>query len=212
VVAPVAEMARAGNLRALQVLAGLKQPSAREPLTDIAAKAAGVTLQLALAGLAKHWAEQSVPLFKDALTNADKKIVSIAIRGLGKSKDPEAAPLLLPLLNSPDFSVKYSVTAALATVPPGPHAPKYLEAILSTTDPSAVASLSQALIKHKWNDPKTIPRLIEKLKQGKGDERYSLMQLLRHLSHDALGPATWEEYDQNPAGWVQQWVNWGGKK
>ena len=40
---------------------------------------------------------------------------------------------------------------------------------------------------------------------------YQVIRLLRHLSGDAMGPATSVEFYKDRAGWVRRWAEWGRK-
>jgi HEAT repeat protein len=204
-------LAGQGNLRAVQVLAGYKDASALAPLTDLANKTTATSLRLALGGLANHWAEKSVPVFKKYLDDPDKRVKSVALRGLGNSKDSAVVPLVLPLLDHKDYEVQDAARFALEQLPPGPHADKYLDRIL-TGDERSTYILVQALIRHKWEDKTAIPRLADKLQSSKGAQRFQIIRLLRHLSNNAMGPDTWDEFERNPDDWVRRWREWAAKQ
>jgi hypothetical protein len=67
-------------------------------------------------------------------------------------------------------------------------------------------------VKAKWQDKTAAGEIARNLERSKGDKRYHLMRLLRHLSGDAMGPADFAEFDQDADGWARRWAEWAAKQ
>jgi hypothetical protein len=201
-------MARAGNLRALQVLAGCTGPFVKGPLTALAREAKGTAQVIALDGLSRHWPEGNADLFKAALQSPSGSLVEIALRGLKKSSKENPVPLLVPLLASADMQVRRDAAGGLQDLDPGAYAGRYLEAILATDDVQMASSLVTALIDHKWKDPAASARLCTRLAQDDDSMRFQVIRLLRHLSGNAMGPEDYSTYYQDADGWAKKWGEW----
>jgi HEAT repeat protein len=107
------QLARSGNLRAVQVLAGNPQEAAFVALGALAQNGSEAQVFIALDGLAQRWARQSVSVFRDLLKNANSLIVQKAIEGLGNSGDAAAIAWLDPLRDSTDAEIRKAVKLAL---------------------------------------------------------------------------------------------------
>ncbi len=202
-----------GNLRALQVLAGSSNESVQQPLTAAAGKAQGAALHIALDGLMRNWAAKSFDSFAAHLNDPDVKIVGVAVIGLREGKSAKAAALLEPLLNHQESSIRSDVATALAELPCEEAAPRIAEALLASSEPSVVSSLSTALLNAKWKDPKAIHKLGEKLAATPDEStRFELVRLLRSQSGDAMGPKDYDEFAGDAAGWTRKWVDWAAKQ
>ena len=208
----VVELAQSGHVPALLVLARCTFEQARDPLLRIAKTASGNALEIALGGLASHWPRESVEHFKTALNSSSTEIVRTAARGLGRSQDSSAVPLLLPLLQHSDRSTRFTAADALETLDPGANASQLLNTILATDDDQIAARLATGLINHKWRDKQTIASLSEKLATAKGAIRYQYIRLLRHLSDNAQGPATYPEFEDKADEWSQKWIGWAAQR
>ncbi|MEW6367156.1 MAG: HEAT repeat domain-containing protein [Acidobacteriota bacterium] len=209
----IESLARQGNLRALQVLAASKEAAAKAPLEAIARQAKGTQLVIALNGLSRRWPEGSAELFKAALKEPDAVKVSIAVRGLKKSvSDADLVALLVPLLAHANEEVRAEASDGLSGLDPGAQAPRYFDAILSTADSQVAVDLVTALIDHKWKDQSAVPRLAAKLAKGDNDMKYQTIRLLRHLSGDAMGPADYTDFNNDPDEWVRKWKEWCASK
>lgn len=208
----LSRMARGGNLRALQVLAGYKHKSAQAPLRQIVRTGSQPQLGIALAGLADNWSATSVDLFRTALRAPDREIRQIAIRGLGSSKDAAAVPLLLPLLKTNKDDVSYQVVSALGQLPVGSYAPQFVEALLVTDENNVASGLVTCLIDSGWKDRSAIRRLGNKLKGSKDDMRFPMIRLLRHLSGNVMGPESYAEYNERAAEWFRRWCEWASRQ
>lgn len=227
------ELACAGNLRAVQVLAGSANESVRGPLAEIAQSKAGTALHIALDGLRNHWAAASVDVFAKYLNHQDEQIVGIAIDGLRKSKNRRAAVLLLPLLTQPEVSLSRRAAWALCGIPLDDALPRIAEALFQADDGMLIDDLAKALILAGWDDRTAVPRLGHKLAQIRGGEpsaaptymggmanmsdfeeqgRYPIVRLLRALSGETMGPKDRNEFDQDPEGWVRKWVDWARRQ
>jgi HEAT repeat protein len=206
-------LAKAGNLRALQVLAGSKNTSAKAALIDLAKEAKeAAALRIALQGLQTNWAKDAFEVFAKYLDHNDTRVVQKAVYGLQYGKDPRAAGLLVGLLKHKDQGIRSSVSWALNSLPLGKAASPVAQALADATDDSLTSSLVSALIKAGWKDGKLAGKLGRKLKAAKGYTQYDLIRLLRHLSGNALGPKDYSEYSKDQAGWVRKWVDWAAKQ
>ncbi len=114
----LSKLARKGNERAAQVLAGLQSVSAMFALREIVqSSAADERLQfIAIDGLAQWWAPQSVEILNELLTKrppTNKWILQRAIEGLGRSGDPAVVPTVKSFVTHEDRDVRQAATNAL---------------------------------------------------------------------------------------------------
>jgi HEAT repeat protein len=205
-------LAKGGNLRALQVLAGSKNASVKAALIDLAKEAKEAALRIALQGLQTNWAKDAFEVFVKYLGHSDTRVVQKAVYGLQNGKDPRAAGLLVALLKHKDQGIRSSVSWVLNTLPLGKAASQVAQALADATDDSLTSGLVSALIKAGWKDTKLAGKLGLKLKAAKGYTQYDLIRLLRHLSGNAMGPKDYSEYSKDQAGWVRKWVDWAAKQ
>jgi HEAT repeat protein len=203
----ILERVKTGKLRPVQVLALTRLPGARPALIAFARTAQGDAYRIAISGIADRCPAEGFDLLKQAAQSFDTAIKKHACRGLGRSRKAEAIPLLIAELNHPDINVKDAASLALRELPPGPQAGAYLDAVIAATDNLILSDLTHALTNSEWNDPGAIPRIKQALQVAGGDKRYYLMQLLRHLADNAMGPETFAEFDAGPPQeWVQRWM------
>lgn len=207
----IVALARAGNLRAVQVLAQSKDESVWEPLTELSGKTTGVGLRIVMHGLSQNWPKKSADVFAKALGNPDEEVVQSAIRGLEQSKDTRTVGLLLPLLGHNKEPVRRAAGWSMQQFPAGDKIGEIAQALLKTTDDQLVAGLVKMLIDGKWQDKSAIPKLGDKLRTAKDYTRYEVIRLLRHLSNNAMGPNNSTEYYQDPEGWARKWIDWAKK-
>jgi len=82
-------------------------------------------------------------------------------------------------------------------------------AAAASTDDRVTSDLMGALVRAKSTDPKAVRRIGERLAKCKDEfsARY-LVQLLRLISGNAMGPKDYAEYDGDPKGWIHKWVDW----
>lgn len=205
-------LARQGNLRALQVLAGSPDEAARAPLTERAVAGQPVERLIALNGLASNWPRQSLAVFQTALTSDQPEVVVVAALGLARSNEPTAIPALLAVLKSPDSKVRGSVAAALESLPANRYTAQWLDALLATDDDQVARVMVNALIRDQWRDRSQLSRLADKLMSGRGDLRYQIIRLLRHLAGNPMGPKDYFEYQENADGWNKKWSEWAARQ
>ncbi len=108
------ELAREGNLRAVQVLTGIPHDAALPALVGIARTGPENQVFIALDGLARRWPKQSLPAFRDALKHPNKFIVLKAIEELGDSGEPAVAGWLTPFRDNKDQDLRTAAERALA--------------------------------------------------------------------------------------------------
>jgi HEAT repeat protein len=205
----LAKLARAGNLRAMQVLAHSNDELARAPLQDLARTATGHALHVALDGLERFWAASSVDLFARGLGDPEADVVKTAVQGLRKSKDTRAPALIAPLLRHADKSVRQAAVAGLSDLKiTVPTLPVIADTLLNETNDAIAATLADVLIRAGWRDTAAIKPLGVKLEAASEYQGYGYLRLLRHLSRDAMGPATDNEFYRDQKGWTARWVSW----
>lgn len=202
---------QAGNLRALQVLAGLKGDAAKPALLDAGRTATGSARQISLEALSRRWPSEAQELFHRALGDADPNVVEIAIRGVSSGGKQAAVPALLPLCSHATSSVRWRAATAIAAAGAGEHAAGIYSTFLASEDTQVAAPLAEALIKAKWSQPGAPGTLAEKLAKAKDMMRFQVIRLLRHLSGDAMGPENVGEFFKDPGGWVEKWRQWASK-
>lgn len=207
----LSRLARQGNHQALQILCSFDRQSAFEVVSEIASRATGAELEIALDGLANKWPEKGVNQFKKALNSTEPRIVQIAIRGMERSNSGALIASLLPLLQRQDDQIVRQVNQCLSEKPPGSHAAEYVQIILSNDQSERVWGLVSSLIENNWSDPTAVKPLGKKLRIATGDMRFQIIQLLRHLSGKTMGPEGYHEYQKDAEGWTQRWVDWSAK-
>jgi HEAT repeat protein len=208
IVPTVVERAKAGRLRAVQVLANSTQPAAHAALLTFVASAQGDAYRIALAGVADRCPAKGFDLLKKATQAPQAVYKKIGARGLGKLKTPEAILALLPLLEDSDSTVRDVASLALRETPPGALAPKFVDTLITTQDTLVADDMAFAVRGSDWSDLGAVPRIKQALPGAVPIKQYFLIQVLRHLSDDAMGPETLPEFNTNQNGWVQQWLNW----
>ncbi len=114
----LAREARAGNVRALQVLTGIPNTDALFALCEIARTGADVQRFVALDGLARKWARWRPEVFEEQLKHPNKIIVVKAIQGLVNSGNPQAVKVLTPLRDNPEKEIRTAVEQALQQLQP----------------------------------------------------------------------------------------------
>ncbi len=204
-------LARSGNLRALQVLAGWPDAAARDVLLERATSAVRAERLIALDGLARHWPKQGRPVLRAAVTSSDLETVEAAIAALGATDDAREVGVLLEPLRRAEPRVRRAAASAIEKLGPGPYAAEVLAVLLETSDRACAASLVDGLVTHGWRDASTTRRIAERLAAGKGDERFELVRLLRHLSRDAMGPADFAAWKKEPERWTERWREWAAR-
>jgi HEAT repeat protein len=208
----LAARAGQGNLRALQVLAGSKQETARETLMERANGGQPAERLIALNGLASNWPRQSSAILKTALDSDQPEVVAVAALGLARSKDPAAIPALLGVLKNPDSKVRRSVAAAVESLPSNQFTAQWLDALLTTDDDQVARILVNALLRDQWRDRAQLPRLAAKLKKCRDDLGFQIIRLVRHLAGDTMGPKDYFEYQENPKEWNKKWTAWAAQQ
>src|SRR5204862_3932537 len=119
-VAALRDLAARGNLRALQVLAGSKQPAALDDLLGVVNGGdTPARVQIALAGLALNWPAAAAETFTRRLADPNPAVVRLAVLGLARSGDPAARPLIEPLLAHADPDCRLAAAAALDALASG---------------------------------------------------------------------------------------------
>ena len=64
----------------------------------------------------------------------------------------------------------------------------------------------------KIQDAKAIPMLGVKLAGAKGEMRYQVIRLLRHLSGDTMGPKVYSERQEQQDEWTWRWSEWAARR
>jgi len=209
--AEISQIASAGNLRALQVLAGSKHEAARKILVQLLPEAKGPALRIALNGLAQNWPNESVDLFVARLGDPDVEIVQTAINGLANTDNADQIPRILPLTAHENKDVCEAAAEGIEYLGARNHVPAVYAALLKTKEVSAARPLVDALISAKWKDSAEKSKLAEWLASVQGDMRYQVIRLLRHLSDNAMGPDNYSEFENGPEDWVKKWTEWAKK-
>jgi HEAT repeat protein len=117
------ELTREGNLRAVQVLAGMPHDAALAALIGVVRSGTETQVFIALDGLAQRWRQQSVRIFRDALKHPNKYIVLKAIEELGYSGDPSVASWLSPFRTNSDQDLRTAAERALEKLTGGKTTP-----------------------------------------------------------------------------------------
>jgi HEAT repeat protein len=204
-------LARAGNLRALQVLAGWNDAAARAALLEKASSASRTERLIALDGLARTWPNEGREALRVASASADVETAEAGLAGLAQTADPREVGFLLKQLERREERVRQAAASAIERLGPGPHPDEVLAAVLAASDRTCTSSLVDGLIDHEWRDPSSARRIVDRLAARSDDGRFELIRLLRHLSHNALGPEGFAEWKKEPEAWTQRWRDWAAK-
>jgi HEAT repeat protein len=215
----IENMARQGNLRALQVLARIPQDAGRNLFLSMYSTSQGAAQRIAFQGIAWKYAGQSLSLLLEAVESDDTEIQSIAIGGLGNVKDSRAVSALLKLLKGPNAEL---AARSLERSGPGEHVEAVLQELLSTNDDSISLYLVRCLEKHKFTDLKicqAVVKRLEGLEQETQDTHflspisYHLIMFLQYLSGNVMGPIDSDEYFRdNYRQWLPKWKEWCQKQ
>lgn len=204
-------LARGGNLRSLQVLAGWKDASARAVLLERAAGASRSERLIALDGLARTWPSEGRAALRAAVGSHDLETAEAGVAGLAETADAREVEFLLAQLGHREERVRRAAASAIERLGPGPHADDVLAAALATSDRPCLSHLVDGLIDHEWRDASAARRIADRLATRTGDGRYELIRLLRHLSHEAMGPEGFSEWQKEPETWIARWREWAAK-
>ena len=98
-------------VEALVRLGAAAVPSLRSTLAD---SPSGIAKQHAVWALARLESEPAKAALRETLTSADKDLVALAARALGRTADTQAGPALVPLLRHPEAHVQLAAAEALA--------------------------------------------------------------------------------------------------
>jgi HEAT repeat protein len=208
----LADMARQGNVPAIQVFAGWDSRNAHGLLLDLAAHGTGLGQRIALDSISDNWAGESRDLLRAMLLNTDPKLVCSAIKGVRNIGDKTAADALVPFLDHKNLSVSQAAAEALEKLGPGAHAQTILERILRTNDYGTAICLTDSLIKHDWHNRDAIKPIAIRLKQLKGDMGFVMIRLLRHVSNNAMGPDGYAQWNEKSDEWRKKWCDWAAKQ
>jgi len=74
-----------------------------------------------------------------------------------------------------------------------------------------LSRLVDGLIDHGWHDASAARRIADRIATRTDDGRYELIRLLRHLSHEAMGPEGFSEWQKEPETWTARWREWAAK-
>lgn len=232
VIAAVAEMAREGNVGATFVLMNSKQAQAKDVIFDLAKKELAEKghrtsrLPILLTGIAKRWPVDGHQFLSQVIKETsetetmlrqkkksifdipepDKSLlyalpdITIGIREAGSA---HFIPELTELAAFENPHVQSDSIRALVSLTPGPHTPKYKDAILGLLEyypdrigSDAVDDLVQTLIDDNWRDStqENISKIVNGMERSHNYCPFYFMRLLRHLTNNAMGPETLEEF------------------
>lgn len=200
--------AEGGNRRAASALAGMSTEAVQEPLTELASSSNEGVRQIALDALSRRWPEESFELFAAGLTSSNQSVIQASIRGIQACEDPRAFEQLLPLLSHRDESVKQSAIWAMEGLPLGDQVEELADVFLQSTDPAVIVMAAGKLLDAGWKDTNQIAEVGGKLSRVEVYQAYGLVKLLRHLTDNAIGPETDDEWYNESEEWIKRWKTW----
>lgn len=205
------DLAHKGNLCAIQVFAGWDNIYAHTMLLEIAGNGNGPGQRIALDGISENWPNESRDLLHAMLKNKNPVLVCSAIQGLKNTGDSTEIESIVPFLENNNLSISQAAASAIGELGPGKQAQTILKTLLKTDDYSIAINLSNALTEHNWKDKNAIKPLANRLKTLKGEICFPIIQLLRHLSGNALGPDGYGQWYNKQDEWKTKWCEWAAK-
>lgn len=206
------DLARKGNLRALQVLAGWENEGTRDVLLEITKNGSGLARRIALGGIAENWPNECRDVLHTMLHTTDAELTCSAIEGLGNTGDSREVDSLVSFLDNSNESIRTAASTAIGKLGPGDHASAILKIILKSDDYSLATNLTNALVGSNWSDQTVVKPLVQRLETASGDMRFQVVRLLRHLSKNAMGPETYSQWSDKPEEWTDRWRAWAAKQ
>lgn len=204
IIPPLTTLAREENGPALWILSVYKDDAAGQALRNLTDKAPPAVLAVILEALVNQWPKQSFNQFAMVLEHDNSVIVQLGVAGLGRSDNPAALPLLLPLVNDRDVGVRMQAIEAIARLPANQHEEEILRALLSTHDSCAAEAMVSALVKSGFHDRAAVNKLKTKLRSASTSLlRYQIVRLLSFIADKSQGPKSYTEFRKDEQRWIE---------